>query len=115
MSALGTKRIGHYQAQSRKWEDGVLMHLAYPTRYPLGSGVQMSIVESPIQVGERLAIEYPNGKKGSAKVLSCGANALEIVVGKVRWRLAPLAPQEVAEAPIRFAQKPVPIWVIQAS
>lgn len=91
------------------------MHLTYPTRHPLGSGVQMSILESPIRAGDRLSIEYPNGKRGSAKVLSCGANALEIVVGKARWRLAPLAPQEVAEAPIRFAQKPVPIWVIQPS
>jgi hypothetical protein len=90
-----------------------MMHLAYPTKYPLEPGVQVSIVVSPIRVGDGLSIEYPNNRRGSARVLRAEANSLEIVVGKKRWRLAPLGSKEVAEAPIRFAQKPVPIWVIQ--
>lgn len=109
----GHRARGHYQAQNCKRERGVVKHMAYPTRYPLEPGVQISILVSPIHAGDRLSIEYPNGKRGSAKVLHCGENALDIIVGKARWRLAPLAPEEVPEAPIRFAQKPVPIWVIQ--
>ena len=90
------------------------MHLAYPTKNPLGPGVQVSILLTPIRVGDGLAIEYPNNRKGSARVIRAEANSLEIVVGKKRWRLAPLGSKEVAEAPIKFDQKPVPIWVIQA-
>ena len=91
-----------------------MIHLAYPTRHPLAPGVQVSIILTPIRVGDGLAIEYPNNRKGSARVLRAEGNTLEIVVGKIRWRLAPLGPRDVAEAPIEFDQKPVPIWVIQA-
>jgi hypothetical protein len=92
-----------------------MMHVAYPTEYPLRPGVQVSILVTPIRVGDALAIEYPDNNRGAARVLSAEANRLEIVVGRKRWRLAPLEPTESAVAPIRFAREPVPIWVVQPS
>lgn len=73
----------------------------------------MSILVGPIKGGDELAIEYPNGKKALGKVVSGGPSLLEVVVGKKRLRLAPLASDNTPEAPIRFLRKPVPVWVVQ--
>ena len=90
-----------------------MKHLAYPTNYPLVAGVQLSILVSPIKGGDELAIEYPNGRKALGKVMSGGPSLLEVVVGKKRFRLAPLAFNNKPEAPIRFLREPVPVWVVQ--
>ena len=67
----------------------------YVRSQSIAPGVELEISGHPIDAGEKVPVEFPDNNRAEAIVVSSGSNVLEIKVGGVQWRLAPLAPAEL--------------------
>ena len=59
-------------------------------------GVEVEISGHPIDAGVKIPVEFSDNNRAEAIVAGSGSNTLEIKVGDVQWRLAPLDPAELS-------------------
>jgi hypothetical protein len=64
-----------------------VLHMTYLNGARLAPTVRLSVFEAPLESGDELALDYPNGDSATATVVSCSANTLVIVVNDTKWRL----------------------------
>ena len=79
----------------------------------IAPGVEMAISGHPIDAGDKVPVEFPNNGKAEATVVGSGINVLEIRVGDVQWRLAPLNPAELLEDRDPADQATPITWMVQ--
>ena len=61
----------------------------------IAPGVEVEISGHPIDAGEKVSVEFSDDNRAEAIVVSCGSSVLEVKVGDVQWRLAPLVPADL--------------------
>ena len=91
-----------------------MTHMAYPMSQSLASGGRVTIIGTPVKLGDILIVEYPNNERAEAEVVKCSANILEIAIGDSKWRLAPLNPAETLPSVPPDSMASI-VWVIQPS
>jgi hypothetical protein len=64
-----------------------MLHMAYLNGARLAPTVRLSVFEAPLESGDELAPDYPNGVSATATVFSCSAKTLVIAVNDTKWRL----------------------------
>ena len=78
-----------------------MLHMAHLSTKSLGPGAQLTILGLPMIRGDTLDIQYRNGERKSAGIVSCTANAMEIAVLHTRWRLS--------RVKVNWHDEPVPL------
>jgi len=75
--------------------------------------VEVEISGHPINVNDKVPVEFPDNSRAEATIVRSSSNIVEIKVGDDQWRLAPLVPAELIDrdpvdqaTPITFRVQP---------
>ena len=89
-----------------------MLHMTYLNGARLAPTVRLSVFEAPLESGDELALDYPNGVNATATVVSCSANTLVIAVNDTKWRLMRI---KVRNGPSKTDTTTPTIWEFLAS
>jgi hypothetical protein len=89
-----------------------LLHITYLNGARFAPTVRLSVFEAQLERGDELSLEFPNGFRASATVVSCSTYTLVISVADVKWRLRRI---NVPNAPSEIETMSLTIWEFLAS
>ena len=89
-----------------------MLHMTYLNGARLAPTVRLSVFEAPLESGDELALDYPNGVSASATVVSCSTYTLIIAVNDAKWRLMRI---NVPNRPFVIDTMTLTIWEFLAS